>query len=268
MFRIPRDRDSDSINSACLRLPVSTGTTCAYTKGVDQPQRFPLRPIRSGLLLSQYEAPHLTNDELSPQVTKAYLAGAESWQGCDWTTSFGPQGLELCGLKAKQTRLLAEATSGEESEAWDAATHWLEQVERHARDAQSAASSAVELFTQQQWVAALARAEAACELESQYHARLVWGPLRDLMAAVALRSRRISVVTGGGPAPTRTCSRGQVLIARDPQTAAAVKVSMSHLATRSTLMWHYATLRQETRRVLPAKERRSRPAKPISCVRL
>ncbi len=124
-------------------------------------------------------------DEVTRQVTNGYLAAAESWQGCDWTTSFGPRGLDLRGLKAKQTRLLAEATSGEESEAWAAATRWLEQVERDARDARSAASSAVELFAKQQWAAALARANAACALEAQYHEQLVWGPLRDLIAIVA-----------------------------------------------------------------------------------
>ncbi len=127
----------------------------------------------------------MDNHEVTRQVTDGYLAAAESWQGCDWTTSFGPRGLDLRGLKAKQTRLLVEATSGEESDAWAAATRWLEQVEGDARNARSAASSAVERFAKQQWAAALARANAACELESQYHAQLVWGPLRDLIAAAA-----------------------------------------------------------------------------------
>ncbi len=126
----------------------------------------------------------MNNDEVTRQVISGYLAAAESWQGCDWTTSFGPRGLNLRGLKAKHTRLLVEATSGEESQAWAAATGWLEQVERDARDARSAASSAVDLFAKQQWDAALSCITEACELESQYHEQMVWGRLRDLIVAV------------------------------------------------------------------------------------
>lgn len=124
----------------------------------------------------------MNNHEAARQVANGYLTAAEKWQGCDWTTSFGLCGLDLCGLKAKQTRLLAEATSGAESEDWAAATRWLEHVERAACDARSAATAAVQLFGQHQWAVALKRANAACELESQYHEQLVWGPLRDLIA--------------------------------------------------------------------------------------
>lgn len=124
--------------------------------------------------------------EAMRDVTALYLAAAEAWQGCDWVTVFGPRSLDLNRLKARQTRLLAEATSGDESRAWSEATHWLEQVERDARNARSAASSAVDLFTKQQKELALARITEACELESKYREALVWGPLRDL---IALESR-------------------------------------------------------------------------------
>ncbi len=123
--------------------------------------------------------------EITRQVTDRYLAAAELWLGCDWTTSFGARGLDLRGLKAKQTRLLAEATAGEESEAWLAATRWLEQVEQNAREARSAASSAVELFTKRRRAMALARVTKACQLEARYHQQLVWEPLRELIAGAA-----------------------------------------------------------------------------------
>ena len=144
----------------------------------------PLPPNRLRRLIPSEAAP-LNDDHTTRQVTTAYLAAEQSWQGSDWRTSFGPLQLDLCGLKARQTHLLAEATSGAESEAWAAATRWLDQVERHAREARSAAASAIELCGKQQWAAALTRISEACELEAQYHQNLVWGPLRDLIAAAA-----------------------------------------------------------------------------------
>ena len=133
--------------------------------------------------LSRSSRLSLNHAEVIQHINHCYLATAGLWRGCDWTTSFGPHRLDLCGLKAKQTRLLEEATSGKESEAWAAATRWLEQIERDAREAQSAASSAVELLGKHQCAAALARITEACRLESRYHEELVWGPLRDLIAA-------------------------------------------------------------------------------------
>ena len=131
----------------------------------------------------------MVHDEVTRQIANGYLTAAESWKGCDWTTSFGPLGLNLYGLKAKQTRLLAEATSGEESDAWAAASQWLEQVEQQAREARIAASSAVDLVGNQQWALARMRIDEACELESQYHEQLVWGSLRDLIAIASEQDR-------------------------------------------------------------------------------
>ncbi|MEO8494630.1 MAG: hypothetical protein ABI614_06145 [Planctomycetota bacterium] len=129
-------------------------------------------------------APPLNNDDdLLQQVTRTYLAVVHVWQGCDATTALGPRDMNLAGLKANQTRLLAEATSGEESRAWAEATRWLERLEQDIRDARSAASSAVDQFAKHEWAGAWERINEACTLEARYHCELVWGPLRDLLAA-------------------------------------------------------------------------------------
>lgn len=128
-----------------------------------------------------------TGYDLAREARSAYLDAAELWRGCDWPTSFGCRGMDLAGLKARQTRLLAEATSGEESQAWAEATYWLERIEQDARDARAAASLAIDQLDQQQWESALVQINEACTLESQYHTQLVWGPLRNLIAAGAER---------------------------------------------------------------------------------
>lgn len=135
-----------------------------------------------------------SSDELTKQVQRVYRATENSWNGCDWPTNFGTRGLNLGGLKSKQTRLLKEATSGAESQAWDEATIWLEQVEADARRARSAASVAVELIEQQDLAMALVRITEACELESQYHQNLAWGPLRDLISYRSHDGRTVACI--------------------------------------------------------------------------
>lgn len=91
------------------------------------------------------------------------------------------RGLDLSGLKARQARLLASATTGAESRDWEQAARWLEQVEDDARRARFAATTAVEFFGQQEHVRALEQIMRACEIEGRYHEQLVWGRLRDLI---------------------------------------------------------------------------------------
>lgn len=114
------------------------------------------------------------------KLIRAYMASADSWEGCVWTTSFGPRGLDLNGLKAAQARILAAATSGIESDDWSSASRWLEQLEWDALAAKAAAGSAVHVyFTDPQ----LAKNEIqrACEIESKYRTPVTWQPLRDLV---------------------------------------------------------------------------------------
>ena len=124
-------------------------------------------------------------DAIIQRVTDGYVAAADAWRGCEWTTSFGPRRLDLRGLKARQTRLVAEATSGEEAEAWAAATRWLEMVEQRAREARSHAAAAVEHVARREWAQARMRMAQACALEAQFHEIRVWGPLHDLISAAS-----------------------------------------------------------------------------------
>jgi hypothetical protein len=116
------------------------------------------------------------------EISDVYLAAVDRWRGCDWATNFGPQRLNLQGMNSKQTRLLAEATSGEESNAWGEATRWLEQVERDANAAQSAANTAIELLETDDLPVALSKVKEACQLESKYRQPVVWTPLCKLIS--------------------------------------------------------------------------------------
>ena len=101
--------------------------------------------------------------------------------GFDWDTEFGSLKLNLNGLNAKRTRLLANATSGEEANNWNKATAWLERVESDAAEARLLATRAVDACRKTDWVRALALIEAACAIESSYHSKLRWQSMRDVI---------------------------------------------------------------------------------------
>jgi len=104
------------------------------------------------------------------------------WQGCDWHTCFGPLKVDLCKLRSQQTRLLSEATSGEESQVWAEATDWLLQIERDAQAAEAAAADAVRLAQKLDFSLAETRIAEAANLESKYRTSVVWEPLATLIA--------------------------------------------------------------------------------------
>ena len=123
-------------------------------------------------------------DDHCRNAAESYLKGAKAWRGCDWETSFGPRHLNLNSLTARQTRILADATSGDESNCWDEATRWLEAIERDAKAARNYAAAATGLLTSNV-TAALDLIENASRLESKYREPTVWKPLRDLIYSVA-----------------------------------------------------------------------------------
>ena len=127
--------------------------------------------------------PRTLNDDY-PDAVRAYLEAVDAWKGCDWDTFFGPLHLNLNRLTARQTRILADATSGEESNCWDEASHWLEGIERDAKAARNYASAATGLLTSNV-TAALERIENAYRLESKYREPNVWKSLRDLIYSFA-----------------------------------------------------------------------------------
>jgi hypothetical protein len=113
------------------------------------------------------------------EIKQAFHSGAGRWTGCDWPTQFGLMGLDLCGLTARQARLMAGATAGAESADWRAAATWLAEVEADARQAEDAARRAAQLAAEGRLAEAAEQALAACELEGRYRPAVVWRPLHD-----------------------------------------------------------------------------------------
>ena len=101
------------------------------------------------------------------------------WTGCDWTTDFGPNHLDLRDVTARQASLLARATSGQESDQWQEAARWLTEVEADAQSARQAAQTAVQEAAAGHLPSALTHAQRACDLEQAHHPRPVWQPLVD-----------------------------------------------------------------------------------------
>ncbi len=94
-----------------------------------------------------------------------------------------PLRLDLKNMRSRQARLMAEATSGKESEAWYAAALYLAQLELDARTAEQLALEAVTLTEHGQWSSALERAESAVQLEAKYRPSETWRLMRDEIAA-------------------------------------------------------------------------------------
>lgn len=120
----------------------------------------------------------LIRESAVQRATQLYQSIAYTWKGCDWSTRFGSQRLELKGLNHLQARLMAAATPGEESKCWLAATDWLETVESDAQLAELAARRSVEILPHSAAMA-LKQIRYACQLERKYRAELVWLPLHD-----------------------------------------------------------------------------------------
>lgn len=104
------------------------------------------------------------------------------WQGCDWHTQFGALKVDLRRLRSQQTRLLSDATSGEEAHVWEQATGWLRQIEHDAQTAETAAGDAVQAVQKLDFDWAEERIREAVNLEAKYRTAMVWGPLATLIA--------------------------------------------------------------------------------------
>lgn len=115
-------------------------------------------------------------------IAEMFTVASERWKGCDWSTQFGPLRLDLRGLRSGQAHLLAEATSGQESECWESAARWLRQVERDSQDAKSAAKAAMQHLERHDFTIAMRCIHLAVSLESKYHCPAVWQPLAKYMA--------------------------------------------------------------------------------------
>ena len=79
---------------------------------------------------------------------------------------------------------MANATSGDESHAWEQATRYLLDVEFDAKNAERAAAQAMSLANEGQWRDALLAIEISVKLESKHRQSTVWRSLRNEIAEI------------------------------------------------------------------------------------
>jgi hypothetical protein len=107
---------------------------------------------------------------------------ASRWTGCNWQTEFGPLRLNLMGMRSRQASLMAEATPGEESAAWQHAAQFLLAVEADAESAATVGQNAVRLLAEGRRGEAIEQAKRAVALESKYRPSEAWQPLVECLA--------------------------------------------------------------------------------------
>ncbi len=115
-------------------------------------------------------------------ILQLYDNARGSWWGCNWHTQFGPKKLNLFNVKPHQARLIAEATSGEERDAWDSAALYLIRIDADAKFAEKTALQAIHLMNKEHWPEALAAIESAVRRESIHRESTTWRPIRDAIA--------------------------------------------------------------------------------------
>jgi hypothetical protein len=129
-------------------------------------------------------------------IQQAFTDAQGNWRGCDWSTRFGPDGIELCGLNSRWAWLMARATSGQEAVQWKEAAVWLAELETDAASAEQEARAAMDLVHAGDLANALLRARRACELERKYRTPRIWQPLCMLIEACL---RQIDTTLGEEP---------------------------------------------------------------------
>lgn len=115
-------------------------------------------------------------------IQNAFEQAAGRWSGCVWYAPNGPKGVDLCNLRSNHTRLLADATSGEESAGWEAASLWLQTIENDAFLAEKHAAKAVELAQLGDLVGASDLIRLSVALEARYRKPQLWNELQQLIA--------------------------------------------------------------------------------------
>ena len=128
-------------------------------------------------------------------IQRAFHLAQSKWKGCDWPTQFGKGGINLCGLKSAQARLMAHATSGTEATEWLAAAEWLAQIERDAETAEREAETAVRLACVGELKTAQELVHQACRLEKKYRENIVWQALYDAIQDAVDRRALTTEVT-------------------------------------------------------------------------
>ena len=115
---------------------------------------------------------------LQQLVTRA----SSGWTGCNWQTAFGPRQLNLAGIRAYQAQVIAEATPGEESQAWADAARWLRVVEHDAKLAATHGKQALQFASSGDALAARTQIVFAIGLEAKYRSPIAWPAVWSALA--------------------------------------------------------------------------------------
>jgi hypothetical protein len=100
------------------------------------------------------------------EIAGVFEAAAGTWTGCDWSTWFGPSGMNLQGCRAAVAEARAlKAVDKAEREDGTAATEWLREIERRAEMAEKEAKLAVAAANAETWREARNHARRAWSLE-------------------------------------------------------------------------------------------------------
>lgn len=115
-------------------------------------------------------------------LAEALRVAQAAWSGCNWKTEFGVARINLCGLRSQQVRLAAQATRGAEATCWQAACHYLETVERDARQAAELARRSIDKWHLGDIESARQLLDDAIALEAQYRPPIAYASLRELIS--------------------------------------------------------------------------------------
>ena len=113
------------------------------------------------------------------ELAEALQVAQAAWSGCDWETEFTVARINLCGLRSHQARLAAQATRGAEATCWREACHYLETVEREARQAAELARRSIEKWNLGDAESARKLLDEAVALEAQYRQPIAYANLRQ-----------------------------------------------------------------------------------------
>lgn len=129
----------------------------------------------------------LNSKQHNDRITQAFESGRGLWRSCTWYSPIGPDGADVHELSPRHAILLAEATSGQESQTWEAVGKWLAKVEQDALAAEMLAATAVQQAQLHNYAAALDNINLAVALEAQYREPQVWCTLQYCVLELTLK---------------------------------------------------------------------------------
>lgn len=140
------------------------------------------------------------------EIQEAYDEASGNWAGCDWAEPRScwvhPKGhilhdsqvddraiheedlvhveIDLDGITAGEARERVRVHNAE-ADLWEEAAEWLGACEGAAAQAEEYALEAIEHAREGRWGKAIAQAEMACSVESEYGDCPTWRPFREAL---------------------------------------------------------------------------------------